>query len=76
MVATRERIVYEYKFVNWKHINQSFNGIDWRQIERSNVDEAIAFFQNCIFSILDLHISRKTITENFGRYPWLNEKCL
>ncbi len=71
-----ERVVWDYKFANWKSLNAELTATNFDQFLRDlDVDNATKIFTEKVLEAARRHIPSRKIREHKGTHPWLNDVC-
>ena len=58
---------------DWASIKRDIAAFDCRYIDRKNVDDAERFLHNNLFSILCIHIPKRTLHDRKSAHPWVTQ---
>ena len=68
-----ERVVWDYKFADWKGLNSALLATDFQL--NLDIDAATKSFTETVLLIARRHIPTRTIQERKGSHPWLDDAC-
>ena len=70
-----KRTIYNFNSANWIELNREINCADWSFIDYLEIDVAWHHFKSILFSLVDKHIQKVTIKNEF-QPPWFDSESL
>ncbi len=69
-----KRKIYNFKRANWDALNRDLHNVDWdAMIDRREPEVAWGLLKTSIFSLVDIHIPKITLKNNF-QPPWFDSE--